>query len=92
MHVFRVKIVKIVTVLEGILPKSSFLLCISLRARELTAKDIHREIYLIYGGKCLSRKAVHNWVEKFSQGCSKVADNARPGAEVSEVTVKRLLY
>jgi hypothetical protein len=39
----------------------------------------------------LSRKAVHNWVEKFSQGGSKVADDARPGAEVAEPTVKRLL-
>jgi hypothetical protein len=28
-----------------------------------------------YGGKCLSRKAIHNWVEKFTQGCSKVADD-----------------
>jgi hypothetical protein len=24
---------------------------------------------------------VHNWVEKFSQGSSKVADDARPGAK-----------
>jgi hypothetical protein len=39
----------------------------------------------------LSRKAVHKWVEKFSQGRSKVADNARPGAEVAETTVTRLL-
>jgi hypothetical protein len=29
----------------------------------------------VYGGKVLSRKAVHNWVEKFSQGRSKVADD-----------------
>jgi hypothetical protein len=27
----------------------------------------------------LSRKAVHNWIEKFSQGGSKVADDARSG-------------
>jgi hypothetical protein len=39
----------------------------------------------------LSRKAVHVWIEKFSDGRSKVADNARPGAEVAETTVKRLL-
>jgi hypothetical protein len=39
----------------------------------------------------LSCKAVHNWVEKFSQGRLKVADDARPGAEVAETTVKRLL-
>jgi hypothetical protein len=30
----------------------------------------------------------HNWVEKFSQGCLKVTDDAQPGAEVAETTVK----
>jgi hypothetical protein len=49
------------------------------------------KIFPIYGGKCLSRKAVHNWVEKFSQGRSEVAGDARPGAEVAGTTVKRLL-
>jgi hypothetical protein len=42
-------------------------------AKGLNAKDIHKEMFPVYGGKCLSRKAVHNWVEKFSQGRSKVA-------------------
>jgi hypothetical protein len=37
-------------------------------AKGLNAKDIHKEMCLVYGGKCLSCKAVHNWVEKFSQG------------------------
>jgi hypothetical protein len=36
-------------------------------AKGLNAKDIHKEIFPVYGGKCLSRKAVRNWVEKFSQ-------------------------
>jgi hypothetical protein len=36
----------------------------------LNAKDIHKEMIPVYGGKCLSRKAVHNWVEKFYQGRS----------------------
>jgi hypothetical protein len=45
----------------------------------------------VYVGKCLPRKAVHNWVEKLSQGRLKVADDARPGAEVGDTTVKRLL-
>jgi hypothetical protein len=40
--------------------------------------------------KCLSRKAVHNWVEKCFQKRLKVADDARPGAEVTVTTVKRL--
>jgi hypothetical protein len=33
--------------------------------------------FTVYDRKCFSRKAVHNWVEKFSQGQSKVADDAR---------------
>jgi myo-inositol-1-phosphate synthase len=36
----------------------------------------------------LPRKTVHNWVEKFSQGHSKVGDDEK---EVAETTVKRLL-
>jgi hypothetical protein len=31
----------------------------------LNAKDVHKEMFRVYGGKCLSRKAVHNCVEKF---------------------------
>jgi hypothetical protein len=27
-------------------------------------KDIHKEMFPVYGGKCLALKAVHNWVEK----------------------------
>jgi hypothetical protein len=50
---------------------------------------INKEIFPVYGGKCLPIKTVHNWVEKFSQGRSKVADDARPGVEVPETTVKR---
>jgi hypothetical protein len=55
-------------------------------AKELNEKDIHKEMFAVYGGKFLSQKAVHKWVEKFSQGRSKVADDARQGAEVAEVT------
>jgi hypothetical protein len=33
-------------------------------AEGLNAKDIHKEIFPVYGGKCLSRKAVHTWAEK----------------------------
>jgi hypothetical protein len=59
-------------------------LCVKL----LNAKDIDKEKFPVYGGKCLSRKAVHNWVEKFSQGRSKVADDARSDAGVTGTTVK----
>jgi hypothetical protein len=41
----------------------------------LNAKDIHKEIFPVYGVKCLSRKAAHSWVEKFSQGRLKVTDD-----------------
>jgi hypothetical protein len=60
--------------------------------KTLNAKDIHKEMFPVYGRKCLSRKAVHNWVEKFSQGRSKFADDARPShcAETAaEATVQR---
>jgi hypothetical protein len=30
-------------------------------AKGSNEKDIHEEIFPVYGGKCLSRKAVHNW-------------------------------
>jgi hypothetical protein len=53
-------------------------------AKGLNEKDIHKEMFPVYGGKCLSRKAVHSWVEKFSLERSKVADDARPGAELPD--------
>jgi hypothetical protein len=55
--------------------------------------DIHKEKFHFYGGKCLLRKVVHNWEEKFSQGLSKVADHARPGRPdeiATEETVQRV--
>jgi hypothetical protein len=49
-------------------------------------------MFPVYGGKCLSCKAVHSWVEKFSRGHSKVtADDAQPGHPyeiVTEATVQ----
>jgi hypothetical protein len=33
-------------------------------AKGLNSKDIHKEMFPVYGRKCLSRKAVLNWVEK----------------------------
>jgi hypothetical protein len=60
-------------------------------ARILNAKDIHKEMFPVYGGKCFSHKAVHNWVKKFSQGRMKVADDAQPGCPVEtakEATVQ----
>jgi transposase len=52
----------------------------------LNAKEIHKEMFPFYGGKCLSYKAVRNCIEKFSQGRSKVVDDARPGRPVEIAT------
>jgi hypothetical protein len=45
-------------------------------SKGLNAKDIHKEMFPVYGGKWLSHKVVQNWVEKFSHGRSKVIDDA----------------
>jgi RNA polymerase subunit RPABC4/transcription elongation factor Spt4 len=37
-------------------------------------------------GSVLSCKAVQSWVEKFSQGCSKVTDDAQPDCPVEITT------
>jgi hypothetical protein len=38
----------------------------SLWAKGHNEKDIHKEMFPVYGGKCLSRKAVHSWVANVS--------------------------
>jgi transposase len=47
-------------------------------------------MFPVYGGKCFSRKAAHNWVQKFSQGRSRVTENARPGRPVEIATEANL--
>jgi hypothetical protein len=61
-----VSVIKMATVLEFVLPKSSVLLCIFVWANGLTAKDVYKEMFPVYGGKCLSRKAAHSWVANVS--------------------------
>jgi hypothetical protein len=39
-------------------------------------------MFHVYSGKCSSHKMVHNWVKKFSQGRSHVADGNWPGRPV----------
>jgi hypothetical protein len=55
-------------------------------AKGLYVKDIHKEMFPVYGGKCLSHTVVQNWVKKFSQGRSKIADDAQPGLPVKTAT------
>jgi hypothetical protein len=54
-------------------------------AKGRNTKNIHKEMFPVYSGKCLSCKAVHNWVEKLSQRCLKVSDDAQPGHPVEIV-------
>jgi hypothetical protein len=61
------------TVLEEYTTEEQHSLVRFLWAKGLNAKNIYKEMFSVYGRKCLSRKAVHNWVEKFSQGRSKFA-------------------
>jgi hypothetical protein len=35
-------------------------------AEGLNAKDFHKEMFPVYGGKCLLCKAVHNWLADIS--------------------------
>jgi hypothetical protein len=47
----------------------------SLWTKELNAKSTHKEMFPVNGGKHLLHKTIHNWVEKFSHGRLKVADD-----------------
>jgi hypothetical protein len=45
-------------------------------AQGLSAKDIQKEMFPVYGEKCLLCKVVRNWLNKISQGRLKVTDDA----------------
>ena len=53
-------------------------------AKGMAAKDIHKEMLPMYGERCLSRQAVHNWVHKFSVGRTIIGDEHRVGRPVKE--------
>jgi hypothetical protein len=50
------------TVLEGCTTGKQRSLVLFLWESGLNARDIHKEMFPLYGRKCLSRKAVRNWV------------------------------
>jgi hypothetical protein len=45
----------------------------------MKAKDIHKEMLPMYGEHCLSREAVHNWAQKFSECRTGIEDDHRAG-------------
>jgi hypothetical protein len=87
-HVQRLlSVVKMATVLEGILPKGRVHLCFFYGKKfSMQRKFVKKCFVFTVGSVCRV-----NRVEKFSQERSKAADDARPGEEVTETTIKRLL-
>ena len=61
----------------------------------MEAKDIHKEMLPMYGEHCLSRQAIHKWVQKFSEGRTSIEDKHRAGRDRHAGTVptatKRIL-
>jgi hypothetical protein len=55
-----VSIVKMVTVLEECSTEEQHSVIRFLWAKGLNAEDIHKEMFPVYIGKCLSSEAVHN--------------------------------
>jgi hypothetical protein len=67
-HVQRlVSVDKMATMLEECANEEQRSVCVLLWAKGLNAKDIYKEMFPLYGWKCLSRKAVDNCADKFSQ-------------------------
>jgi hypothetical protein len=58
------------TVLEGFTTEEQSTVERFLWAKGFNSKDIHKEVFPVYSGKCLSCEAIHNWAENFSQGRS----------------------
>jgi hypothetical protein len=72
------------TVIEECTTEDQFLLIRFLLAKGLNAKYFHKEMFPVYGGKFLSRKADHSWVKRRG---SRFADDEE-GAEMVETRAK----
>jgi len=55
-------------------------------AKDMATKDIHNEMLPMYCEHCLSHQAVHNWVQKFSEGRTSIEDEHRVGLPVEIAT------
>jgi hypothetical protein len=71
----------------SVITKSSVLLCFFFVVKGLIAKNIHKEMFPVYGGKCSSSKAVQPWLHTFRWW----RRGWNGGVEVAETKVKRLL-
>jgi hypothetical protein len=64
-HVQRlVSVVKMVTMLKEYNNEEQHYVVRFLWAKGLSVKGIHKEMFPVYVGKCLSCKAVHSWMAK----------------------------
>jgi hypothetical protein len=72
--------------------RAAFWFAVFLWAKGLNVMNIYKEMFHVYGRKCLSRKAVHRWVEKFSQRRSKVADDETRCGNGSDNSKKNRLF
>ena len=62
-------------------------------AKDMATKDIHKEMLPMYGEHCLWRQAVHNWVQKFSEGRTSIEDKYsvdRPVEIATPATLQRV--
>jgi len=64
--------------------------CAFFVGKKMEAKDIHKEMLPMYGEHCLSRRVVHNWVQKFSEGRKSIKDEHRAGRTVGIATPETL--
>jgi hypothetical protein len=48
-------------------------------AKGLNAKDIHKEMFPVYVGKCLLHKAAHSWVANVSLMTNRLKRRCRSG-------------
>jgi hypothetical protein len=55
-------------------------------AKGLDAKHVDKEMFPVYGGKCLSRKAVHNWVTNISLMTKRFKRRCGSGRDKSQKT------
>jgi len=60
--------------------------CVFFVGKNMEVKDIHKEMLPMYGEHCLSRQAINNWVQKFSEGRTSIEDEHRAGRPVEIAT------
>jgi transposase len=81
-----VSLVKMATVLEECSAEEQRSIVRFLWAKGFNSRNFSKEIFPVYREKCVSRKVVYNWVNKFCQGRSKVRKDARPYRPVEIAT------